>query len=184
MKQPLIILGLALVLAMSGCTATRGKKGSVEGTSSSAGSGGSGDFAGGAGGGSGDGMGALGAGGGEGGAPGGTGDDLTGRVVYFELDSVDIKPEGLAVIDAWSKYLVANPSAKIRLEGHCDERGTREYNVALGERRGNTVQEALTARGAGSDQISISSFGEERPLALGHDEAAWSQNRRVELMQP
>lgn len=180
MKQTLIVLGLALAMVISGCTATRGKKGSVEGTSSSASAGGSSDFSGGAGGSDG----GLGLGGGESSAPGGTGDDLTGRVVYFELDSAEIKPEGLAVIDAWSKYLVSNPSAKIRLEGHCDERGTREYNIALGERRGNTVQEALTARGASAGQISISSFGEERPIALGHDEAAWSQNRRVEFVQP
>lgn len=182
MKQALIVIGLALAMAVSGCTATRGKKGSVEGTTLSAGAGDSSGSEGANG--SAGGLGGRDAFGGEGGAPGGSGDDLTGRVVYFDLDSTEIKPEGLAIIDAWSKYLSSNPAAKIRLEGHCDERGTREYNVALGERRGNTVQEALTARGVAAGQIAISSFGEERPLALGHDESAWSQNRRVEIMQP
>lgn len=180
MKQTLIVLGLTMAMVVSGCTATRGKKGTVEGTSKSAtGYGQSGDYSGNTG------RGDAGAGAeGSGLAPGGVGDDLTGRVVYFELDSAEIKPEGLAVIDAWAKYLASNPAAKVRLEGHCDERGTREYNIALGERRGNTVQEALAARGAAASQISITSFGEERPVALGHDEAAWSQNRRVEILQP
>jgi peptidoglycan-associated lipoprotein len=107
----------------------------------------------------------------------------TGRVIYFEFDSSDINAEGQAIVDGWAAYLSANPSAKVRLEGHCDERGTREYNVGLGERRGNAVLQALTSRGAGEAQISVSSFGEERPVATGHDDAAWQQNRRVELVQ-
>lgn len=106
-----------------------------------------------------------------------------GRVVYFDLDSSELKPEGQALVDAWGAYLSANAGVKVRLEGHADERGTREYNVALGERRANTVQQALTARGVGARQISVSSFGEERPVAVGHDDAAWSQNRRVEIVQ-
>lgn len=107
----------------------------------------------------------------------------SGRVVYFEFDSSELKPEGQTLVDAWGAYLAANPGIKVRLEGHADERGTREYNVALGERRANTVQQALTARGVGARQLSVSSFGEERPVALGHDEASWSQNRRVEFVQ-
>ena len=71
----------------------------------------------------------------------------------------------------------------MRLEGHTDERGTREYNVALGERRGNAVLQAMTARGVSERQLSVTSFGEERPVSLGHDESAWSQNRRVEILQ-
>jgi len=107
----------------------------------------------------------------------------TGRVVYFAFDSSDISGEGQAVVEGWAAYLSANPGAKVRLEGHCDERGTREYNVALGERRGNAVLQALAARGVSERQISVSSFGEERPVAQGHDEAAWTQNRRVEVAQ-
>jgi peptidoglycan-associated lipoprotein len=106
-----------------------------------------------------------------------------GRVVYFDFDSSELKPEGQALVDAWAAYLSANSGVKVRLEGHADERGTREYNVALGERRANTVQQALTASGVGASQITVSSFGEERPVAVGHDDAAWSQNRRVEIVQ-
>ena len=107
----------------------------------------------------------------------------TGRVIYFAFDSSDINGEGQAIVDGWAAYLAANPGAKARLEGHCDERGTREYNVALGERRANAVLQALTSRGVSERQISVSSFGEERPVATGHDEAAWQQNRRVEVVQ-
>jgi len=105
------------------------------------------------------------------------------NVLYFEFDSSELKPEGATLAEAWAQYLTANPSAKVRLEGHGDERGTREYNVGLGERRGNAVLQALTSRGVSERQISVSSFGEERPVAAGHDEAAWSQNRRVEIVQ-
>jgi peptidoglycan-associated lipoprotein len=104
------------------------------------------------------------------------------RIIYFGFDSSDITGDGQTLVDGWAAYLVANPSAKIRLEGHCDERGTREYNVALGERRGNAVLQALAARGVSERQVSVSSFGEERPVSDGHDEAAWQQNRRVEIV--
>jgi peptidoglycan-associated lipoprotein len=106
-----------------------------------------------------------------------------GNVIHFEFDSSDINQEGQAVVEAWAGYLQSNPQAKVRLEGHCDERGTPEYNVGLGERRGNAVLQALTARGVGERQLSVTSFGEERPIATGHDESSWSQNRRVELVQ-
>ncbi|HUR41230.1 MAG TPA: peptidoglycan-associated lipoprotein Pal [Verrucomicrobiae bacterium] len=105
------------------------------------------------------------------------------NVLYFEFDSSDLKPEGASLADAWAKYLAANPNAKVRLEGHTDERGTREYNVGLGERRGNSVLQALTSRGVAERQVTVSSFGEERPESSGHDESAWSQNRRVEIVQ-
>ena len=107
----------------------------------------------------------------------------SGKIIYFAFDSSELSGDGQAVVAGWAAWLQANPSAKLRLEGHCDERGTREYNVALGERRANAVLQALTARGAAERQISVSSFGEERPVALGHDEAAWTQNRRVEVVQ-
>src|SRR5688572_2680839 len=105
------------------------------------------------------------------------------RVIYFEFDSSALNGEGQTLADGWAAYLSANANAKVRLEGHCDERGTREYNVGLGERRANAVLQALTSRGVSERQISVSSFGEERPVSAGHDEAAWSQNRRVEIVQ-
>jgi peptidoglycan-associated lipoprotein len=108
-------------------------------------------------------------------------DHVATRVVYFDFDSDDLRADALRIVDGWAAYLVANPNARVRLAGHADERGTREYNVGLGERRGNAVERALTARGASSRQIDVISFGEERPVALGHNEQAWSQNRRVEL---
>ena len=104
------------------------------------------------------------------------------HVLYFEFDKAELTADAAATAEAWATYLAANPSAKVRLEGHTDERGTREYNVALGERRGNSVLSALTARGVSERQLSVTSFGEERPVAMGHDESAWSQNRRVEIL--
>ena len=106
-----------------------------------------------------------------------------GTVIYFEFDSSEINPAGQAIVGAWASYLAANPTAKVRLEGNTDERGTREYNVALGERRGNSVMQALAAQGVSDRQVGVSSFGEEKPVSMGHDEAAWAQNRRVEIVQ-
>ncbi len=172
MKNYLILGAVILALVSAGCTATRGKKSSVERPSSSA-SGANDSFDANAG--------TAGAGAGE--APGTDSDaDLAKRTVYFDLDRSEIRSDSLPVVEVWAKYLVANPSVKVRLEGHCDERGTREYNVALGERRSNSLQDALTSRGVGAGQLAVVSFGEERPLALGHDEAAWSQNRRAEII--
>ena len=81
-----------------------------------------------------------------------------------------------------AKYLTRNPGTRVRLEGHADERGTREYNVGLGERRANAVRDALLLRGVSARQISVVSYGEERPVSLGHNERAWDQNRRVEFV--
>jgi peptidoglycan-associated lipoprotein len=103
--------------------------------------------------------------------------------VYFDFDSAEIKPDGQATITLWAKYLSTHPTSHARLEGNTDERGTREYNIALGERRGNTVAQALESQGVSAQQLSVVSYGEERPVALGHDEASWSQNRRVDLVQ-
>jgi len=103
--------------------------------------------------------------------------------VYFDYDSAEIKPDGQATITLWAKYLSTHPTSHARLEGNTDERGTREYNIALGERRGNTVAQALESQGVSAQQLSVVSYGEERPVALGHDEASWSQNRRVDLVQ-
>lgn len=116
-------------------------------------------------------------------ASGGNGTMPSAHTIYFQYDKAELTAEGAATAEAWAAYLAANPSLKIRLEGHTDERGSREYNVALGERRGNTVLSAMTSRGVSERQLSVTSFGEERPVSLGHDESAWAQNRRVEIVQ-
>lgn len=108
---------------------------------------------------------------------------LSQRTIYFEFDSSDLTPEGKAIAANFAAYLVSKPTAKLRLEGHADERGTREYNVGLGERRANAVQQALLSNGASGAQLSIVSYGEERPAVDGHDEDSWAQNRRVEIVQ-
>jgi peptidoglycan-associated lipoprotein len=113
----------------------------------------------------------------------GSGSMPSSNVLYFEFDSSDLNSEGAQLAEAWAQYLAANPNTKVRLEGHGDERGTREYNVGLGERRANAVLQAMTSRGVAERQLTVTSFGEERPVATGHDEAAWSQNRRVEIVQ-
>jgi len=104
------------------------------------------------------------------------------RVVYFEFDRSSIRAEFNAVITAHAKYLVANPNKKVSVEGHADERGTREYNIGLGERRSLSVRRLLLALGASDNQIATISYGEEKPAALGHDESAWRLNRRVEFV--
>lgn len=100
---------------------------------------------------------------------------------YFDFDSANIRQEFLGDLERHARYLSQNPSARVRLDGHTDERGTREYNMALGERRAASVARILRANGASSSQIETVSYGEERPAMMGASENAWSQNRRVEL---
>ena|SRR5579863_3087801 len=107
---------------------------------------------------------------------------LATRVVYFDFDSSEIKGAGTDVVAAHAKFLAANPAARVRIEGHTDERGSREYNIGLGERRAQSVRRALLLQGAADAQISTVSYGEERPAVPGHDEAAWAKNRRVEII--
>lgn len=114
------------------------------------------------------------------GANGGEGE--LGTTIRFEYDSSEIKPEYNAVISAQARRLAGDRHAAVRLEGHTDERGSAEYNVALGERRAQAVKKALLLQGAVESQLSTVSYGEERPVADGHDEAAWAQNRRVEII--
>jgi len=106
------------------------------------------------------------------------------NIVYFDFDSSEIPSEYLNVVSANAGYLVKYPSARVRLEGHTDERGSREYNIGLGERRAQTVRKALMAQGVADAQIITVSYGEERPAVAGHDEAAFAQNRRVEFAYP
>ena len=107
---------------------------------------------------------------------------LRQRVVYFDLDRTEIKSQFQAQIACHAEYLRQFPGARVTLEGHADERGTREYNLGLGERRGNAVRDALSGAGASGGQLNVVSYGEERPVDRGHDESAWSKNRRVEVV--
>ena len=107
---------------------------------------------------------------------------LRQRVVYFDFDMSNIKPEFQAILSCHAKYLRDRPSARMTLEGHADERGTREYNLGLGERRGNAVSEALRANGGSASQIEVVSYGEERPTCGESNEGCWSRNRRAEII--
>ncbi len=107
---------------------------------------------------------------------------LAKRTVYFDFDKSEITSEAREIIEAHARYLSANPSVRIVVEGHCDERGTREYNLSLGERRGKSVQQIMSLLGVSGSQIEVVSYGEERPAVMGHDENAWAMNRRVEFL--
>lgn len=104
------------------------------------------------------------------------------NVIYFDFDRSDIRPEYASLINAHAKYLSGSGTVKIRVEGHTDERGSREYNIALAERRAQAVRRALMLQGAGDAQLTTVSYGEERPAAVGSDESAYEKNRRVELV--
>jgi len=106
----------------------------------------------------------------------------TKNIVYFDYNSSEIPQEYLAVVSANAAYLVKYPTARLRLEGNTDERGSPEYNIGLGERRAQTVRRAMLAKGVADGQMTTVSYGEERPAVPGHDEAAYAQNRRVELV--
>ena len=107
---------------------------------------------------------------------------LSQRVVYFEFDSSAIRDDALPVIRAHADYLASNSQVNFTLEGHADERGTREYNLALGERRADAVRRMLIANGVSPAQVRVVSYGEERPAVMGLDESAWGMNRRAELV--
>lgn len=116
------------------------------------------------------------------GVEGPTGGLLDTKTIYFDFDSSQIKSDYNPIIAAHAKYLTSNPSVRVRLEGNTDERGTREYNIGLGERRAQAVREALMLQGVADAQITTVSYGEERPAVTGHSEAAWSKNRRVDIV--
>ena len=104
------------------------------------------------------------------------------NVIFFDFDSSEIRDEYLPVVASHASYLVKYPSARVRIEGHTDERGSREYNIGLGERRAQSVRRALLAQGVADAQLTTVSYGEERPAVEGSDESAFAQNRRVELV--
>lgn len=102
-------------------------------------------------------------------------------LVYFDFDSDEIKPQAAAILDEQAQFLTTNQTARVLVAGHTDERGSREYNMSLGERRAVAVRNYLLAKGINQASVEIISFGEERPIASGANEEAWSQNRRAEL---
>jgi peptidoglycan-associated lipoprotein len=103
------------------------------------------------------------------------------RIIYFDYDRSEIRDQDRAALDANGKYLAANPGLKARLEGHADERGSREYNLALGERRAQEVKRYLGILGVSGQQMNTLSYGEEKPVDAGHAETSWQMNRRVEI---
>jgi peptidoglycan-associated lipoprotein len=103
-------------------------------------------------------------------------------VVYFDYDKSAIRPEYRGIVSAHAAYTAAHSSARVTLEGHADERGSREYNLGLGERRGNAVMGLMSAQGSRGNQLNVVSYGEERPVCRVSDDACWGQNRRVEIV--
>jgi peptidoglycan-associated lipoprotein len=107
---------------------------------------------------------------------------LSRRSVYFDFDSNLVKDEFRPLVTAHARYLQQNPGARMRIEGNADERGSREYNIALGQRRSEAVKQMMQLLGARPDQIESVSFGEEKPRATGHDEKSWAENRRADIV--
>ncbi len=173
MKKTMFLL-LMLIFSMallSGCSSTGGSKdGAGNGSEMGGGSGGSSSSA----------------AGGNGSWTGSALEDpnspLYEKVVYFDFDTAEIRPEYVDTLRAHAEYLVNTADARLVIEGHCDERGSREYNIALGERRADSVKRFLEAEGVSPVQLETVSYGEERPVDLGHNEEAWAKNRRAELV--
>jgi peptidoglycan-associated lipoprotein len=111
-------------------------------------------------------------------------DISTGRSVYFDFDMALVKPEFSGLVERHGKYLAANPKLAIKIEGNTDERGSAEYNLALGQKRAEAVRQALKIFGVKDAQMEAVSWGSERPKSSGHDESAWAQNRRADLAYP
>jgi peptidoglycan-associated lipoprotein len=186
--KTLATIAIASTLALTGCSSDEEKDasltdGSLNGGMNDASVSGLGD-------GSGMNGGRFGANGGKYGARGANGlppefsdpnNPLSKRTIYFMLDSSQVQQDFVPVIAAHARYLLANPSQHVVLEGNGDERGSREYNIALGEQRSKTVAGMLKAQGVSESQLGIVSYGEEKPVAMGHDESSWELNRRVEL---
>ena len=109
------------------------------------------------------------------------GSPLSKRSVYFDLDSNAVKDEYRGLVTAHSRYMADKRDSRIRIEGNCDERGSREYNLALGQRRAEAVKKVMTVLGVSDGRIETTSYGEEKPVAMGHDESSWAQNRRADI---
>ncbi|MDR0997250.1 MAG: peptidoglycan-associated lipoprotein Pal [Zoogloeaceae bacterium] len=109
---------------------------------------------------------------------------LSKRSIYFALDRYDVSGDYSALVAAHARFLTENPSYKILIQGNTDERGSREYNLSLGQKRADAVRRAMMLLGVKDDQIEAVSLGEEKPRAEGHDESAWSENRRADILYP
>ncbi len=107
---------------------------------------------------------------------------LSTRTIYFDFDQSSIRDESVSVLRAHAEYMLSNSSASLTVEGHCDERGSREYNIGLGERRASAIKRFMEAEGVANSRINTISYGEERPVDEGHSESSWSMNRRGELV--
>jgi peptidoglycan-associated lipoprotein len=107
---------------------------------------------------------------------------LATRIIYFEYDSAKVTDDSLGALEAHGNFVASNGNVSVRLEGHADERGSREYNIGLGDRRAQSVRRILLFQGASSGQVETVSYGEEKPSVIGHSEDAWAKNRRVELV--
>lgn len=107
---------------------------------------------------------------------------LASRTIYFEFDSAKLTSESIEILEQHGNFIAGNGEVTVRLEGHADERGSREYNIALGDRRAQSVRRVLLFQGASTDQVDTVSYGEEQPAVFGHNEEAWAKNRRVELI--
>ena len=107
---------------------------------------------------------------------------LANRTIYFEFDSAKLSSESIQILETHGNFIAGNGEVSVRLEGHADERGSREYNIALGDRRAQSVRRVLLFQGSSVDQLETVSYGEEQPVMSGHTEEAWSKNRRVELI--
>ena len=107
---------------------------------------------------------------------------LSNRTIYFEFDSAKLTSESIEILEVHGNFIAGNGEVSVRLEGHADERGSREYNIALGDRRAQSVRRVLLFQGASTDQVDTVSYGEEQPAMQGHNEEAWAKNRRVELI--
>lgn len=158
-----LMLVILLALTVAACGGKKGvKDGEEEGVSTSALDDGSGSM---------------------GSALGAAGQLATNNKVYFEYDSAAVTDESRVLIEAHAQNLLSNPGLNVVLEGHADERGTREYNLSLGERRALAVAEIMMAYGIGGDRLQTISYGEERPESLEHNESSWSLNRRVVILR-
>jgi peptidoglycan-associated lipoprotein len=192
MKELIVISLIVVLFILSGCASTQGSKAdgsdaSVEDRSGQAAEGYEGQAAEGYEGQTGGyedsgSMGGSSLGGNNGGPSEDPNSPLSVRTIYFEYDSAVISSEGQSALTAHAEYLSLNPDQRIILEGHSDERGTREYNLALGERRAWAVEEFLSLSGVSTEQLEVRSYGEENPVSMGNDESAYQINRRVELL--
>lgn len=109
---------------------------------------------------------------------------LSRRAIYFGFDSYDVSPEYATIVEAHAKWLAEHPNVHVIIQGNTDERGGREYNLALGQKRSEAVRQRMQLLGVSPDNVEAVSFGKEKPVATGHDEAAWAQNRRADIVYP